>query len=314
MKRPRLNALRTFEAAGRHLSFSVAGEELGVSQAAVSQQIRQLEGYLDAKLFVRRNRGLTLTGVGEAYHLAVHEALDRLDTITEQLFPSAQDHVVSVRCTPSVATLWLIPRLGRLHAAHPGIDLRIVTLGSERGRPSPTLTDLEIVPLDPSDAGPNSRELMTARIAPVCAPSLLAAPGLAESGPAESGLAAPGLAESGLSQPSDVLQFNLLHVLGYHDDWHRWFRSAGLNDEKVPGGASFDGLLMALEAAVNGDGIMLGRRPFIDPHLQSGDLVLPFGERHTLETTYYLRWPETARNRRNVTTVTDWLVEMAHEG
>ncbi len=299
MKRPRLNALRTFEAAGRHLSFSVAGEELGVSQAAVSQQIRQLEGYLDAKLFVRRNRGLTLTGVGEAYHLAVHEALDRLDTITEQLFPSAQDHVVSVRCTPSVATLWLIPRLGRLHSAHPRIDLRIVTLGSERGRPSPTLTDLEIVPLDPFDAGPNSRELMTAWIAPVCAPSLLA----------ES-----GLAESGLSQPSDVLQFNLLHVLGYHDDWHRWFRSAGLNDEKIPGGASFDGSLMALEATVNGDGIMLGRRPFIDPHLQSGDLVLPFGERHALETTYYLRWPEAARNRRNVTTVTDWLVEMTHEG
>ena len=81
MKRPRLNALRTFEAAGRHLSFSIAGEELGVSQAAVSQQIRQLEGYLDAKLFHRRNRGLSLTSVGEAYHLAAHEALDRLDTI-----------------------------------------------------------------------------------------------------------------------------------------------------------------------------------------------------------------------------------------
>ncbi len=124
MKRPRLNALRTFEAAGRHLSFSVAGEELGVSQAAVSQQIRQLEGTLDARLFLRRNRGLSLTSVGEAYHLAVHEALDRLDAITDQLFPGAQDHVVTVQCTPSVATLWLIPRLGRLHATHPGIDLR----------------------------------------------------------------------------------------------------------------------------------------------------------------------------------------------
>lgn len=291
MKRPRLNALRTFEAAGRHLSFSVAGEELGVSQAAVSQQIRQLEGYLDARLFLRRNRGLSLTGVGEAYHLAVHEALDRLDAITDQLFPGSQDHVVTVQCTPSVATLWLIPRLGRLHAAHPNIDLRIVTLAAERGRSSPGLVDIEIATLDPGDAGPNCRELMTARIAPVCAPSLLRT--------------------GQWSQPSDVLRFDLLHVLGYRDDWHRWFRSVGLSDQKIPGGASFDGSLMALEAAVNGDGIMLGRRPFIDPHLQSGDLALPFGDRHALTTTYFLRWPEAARTRRDVTAVMDWLVEMA---
>ena len=292
MKRPRLNALRTFEAAGRHLSFSVAGEELGVSQAAVSQQIRQLEGYLDARLFLRRNRGLSLTGVGEAYHLAVHEALDRLDAITDQLFPGSQDHVVTVQCTPSVATLWLIPRLGRLHAAHPNIDLRIVTLAAERGRSSPGLVDIEIATLDPGDAGPNCRELMTARIAPVCAPSLLRT--------------------GQWSQPSDVLHFDLLHVLGYRDDWHRWFRSVGLSDQKIPGGASFDGSLMALEAAVNGDGIMLGRRPFIDPHLQSGDLALPFGDRHNLTTTYFLRWPEAARTRRDVTAVMEWLVEMAH--
>ena len=292
MKRPRLNALRTFEAAGRHLSFSVAGEELGVSQAAVSQQIRQLEGTLGARLFLRRNRGLSLTGVGEAYHLAVHEALDRLDAITDQLFPGARDHVVTVQCTPSVATLWLIPRLGRLHAAHPNIDLRIVTLASGRGGAGAGLGDIEIATLVPGAAGPNCRELMTARIAPVCAPSLLRT--------------------GRLSQPADVLQFDLLHVLGYRDDWNRWFRNAGLSDQKVPGGTSFDGLLMALEAAVNGDGIMLGRRPFIDPHLQSGDLVLVFGESHALTTTYYLSWPEAARNRRDVTAVMDWLVEMAH--
>ena len=292
MKRPRLNALRTFEAAGRHLSFSVAGDELGVSQAAVSQQMRQLEGTLGARLFLRRNRGLSLTGVGEAYHLAVHEALDRLDAITDQLFPGARDHVVTVQCTPSVATLWLIPRLGRLHAAHPDIDLRIVTL--DPGRGGGGLTDIEIATLDPADAGPNCHELMTARIVPVYAPSLLPT--------------------GRLSRPSEVLHFDLLHVLGYRDDWHRWFRASGLSDQKVPGGVSFDGSLMALEAAVNGDGIMLGRRPFIDPHLQSGDLALVFGERHALTTTYYLRWPEAARNRRDVTAVIDWLVAMAEGG
>jgi LysR family glycine cleavage system transcriptional activator len=294
MKRPRLNALRTFEAAGRHLSFSVAGEELGVSQAAVSQQIRQLEATLNAKLFARRNRGLSLTGVGDAYHLAVHEALDRLDAITDQLFPGARDHVVTVQCTPSVATLWLIPRLGRLHAAHPDIDLRIVTLAAPRGAADPGLADIEIATPEPGEAGQNCRELMTARIVPVCAPSLLG--------------------DGRLSVPSDVLQFDLLHVIGYRDDWHRWFRASGLSDQKVPGGVSFDGSLMALEAAVNGEGIMLGRRPFIDPHLQSGDLALPFDDHHALTTTYYLGWPEAARNRRDVTAVMDWLVEMAEAG
>ena len=289
MKRPRLNALRTFEAAGRHLSFSVAGEELGVSQAAVSQQIRQLEGYLNAKLFHRRNRGLSLTSAGEAYHLAVHEALDRLDTITDQLFPGSRDHVVTVQCTPSVATLWLIPRLAALHTAHPAIDLRIVTLGTEPRRRNPALFDLEIVTLDPAEAGADCSELLTVRIVPVCAPGLLGA--------------AP------LSRPEDVLRFDLLHVLGYRDDWHRWFQCAGLSSHKVPGGVSFDGSLMALEAAMNGDGIMLGRRPFIDQHLKSGALVLPFGDTHSLAAEYYLRTPDSSRRQRDVSAVTDWLLE-----
>jgi LysR family glycine cleavage system transcriptional activator len=196
-----------------------------------------------------------------------------------------------MQCTPSVATLWLIPRLGRLHAAHPNIDLRIVTLDPGPGGAGAGLVDIEIATLDPAEAGPNCRELMTARSAPVCAPSLLRG--------------------GRLSRPSDLLHFDLLHVLGNRDDWHRWFRSAGLSDQKVPGGVSFDGSLMALEAAVNGDGIMLGRRPFIDPHLQSGDLALAFGERHVLTTAYYLRWPEASRNRRDVAAVMDWLVEMA---
>ena len=87
MRRPRLNVLRTFEAAGRHLSFSLAADELNISQAAVSQQMRQLEAYLGTALFVRHHRRLSLTGTGQAYLNGVHEALDRLDTVTDQLFP-----------------------------------------------------------------------------------------------------------------------------------------------------------------------------------------------------------------------------------
>jgi LysR family glycine cleavage system transcriptional activator len=271
-------------------------------EAPPSQRAQNIRGRRAAPQLLGRGRGTgrqsgsgkpadpaTGSSVGEAYHLAVHEALDRLDTITDQLFPGARDHVVTVRCTPSVATLWLIPRLAALHSAHPGINLRIATLGTEPRHRNPALFDLEIVTLDPAEAGPDCTRLLTARIAPVCAPGLL------ENTP--------------LSRPEHVLRYDLLHVLGYRDDWHRWFQGAGLSGHKVPGGVSFDGSLMALEAAMNGDGIMLGRRPFIDQHLKSGALVLPFGDAHNLTAAYFLRTPESRRRQRDVSAVTGWLLE-----
>ncbi|MGI9291294.1 MAG: LysR family transcriptional regulator, partial [Gammaproteobacteria bacterium] len=111
MKRPRLNILRTFEAAGRRLSFSQAAEDLKISQAAVSQQIRQLEAYLDTALFIRHHRRLSLTSTGQAYLDAVHEALDRLDSVTDQLFPGRHHPTVTLNCTSGVAALWLVPQL-----------------------------------------------------------------------------------------------------------------------------------------------------------------------------------------------------------
>ncbi len=165
MKRPKLNALRAFEAAGRHLNFSNAGSELGISQAAVSQQIRNLETYLGAQLFIRRNRGLSLTGVGEAYRLAVHEALDRLDAVTDQLFPEILAHVVTIQCTPSVATLWLIPRLAHFRSQHPGIQLRIVTLDSDYLRKQQSHVDLEITALTSATKSTNEDKLIRVEVA-----------------------------------------------------------------------------------------------------------------------------------------------------
>ncbi|MCH8177511.1 MAG: LysR family transcriptional regulator, partial [Proteobacteria bacterium] len=127
MRRPRLNILRTFEAAGRYLSFSLTADDLKVSQAAVSQQMRQLEAYLKTPLFVRHHRRLSLTSIGQAYLEAVHEALDRLDSVTDRLFPGRQNQTVTLRCTSVVAILWLAPQLVSLQKRHPNIDLRINT-------------------------------------------------------------------------------------------------------------------------------------------------------------------------------------------
>jgi LysR family glycine cleavage system transcriptional activator len=292
MRRPRLNVLRTFEAAGRRLSFSLAAAELNISQAAVSQQMRQLEAYLDAALFVRHHRRLSLTGAGRAYLDTVHEALDRLDTVTDQLFPDRPHQIVTLRCTSSVAALWLAPQLGSFQKRHPDTDLRIRTLDQDYGDRNSSREDLEIVILNEDTADPLARKLLTSTIMPVCSPKLLSC------------RARP-------NKPADVLAFELVHVLGYDDDWHRWFRKHRLHDVEVRRGLSVDGSLIAIEAALRGDGIMLGRRPFIDHHLRSGELVEVFAEPFHLHADYYLRRQPRTKGRRASESVVRWLAELA---
>ncbi len=292
MRRPRLNVLRTFEAAGRNSSFSLAAEELNISQAAVSQQMRQLEAYLGAALFVRHHRRLSLTSTGQAYLNGVHEALDRLDTVTDQLFSDRQHQIVTIRCTSSVATLWLAPRLGSFQKHHPESDLRIKTLDPDYGDRNPSGADLEIVILSDGANDPHARKLLTATITPVCSPEF----------------SSRGLRPS---EPADVLAFELIHVLGYDDDWHRWFRRHGLRDAPVPRGLSVDGSLIAIEAAQRGDGIMLGRRPFIDSYLRSGELVEAFSEPFHLHADYYLRQGPRTKSKRGRDLAARWLAGLA---
>ena len=292
MKRPRLNVLRTFEAAGRRLNFSTAAKDLNISQAAVSQQIRQLEKYLSPELFVRHHRQLFLTGTGAAYLEAVHEALDRLDTVTDQLFPGRQSQSVTLHCTASVAALWLAPQLGAFRKLHPNIDLRIRTLGRAFGADGPDTADLEIFVQRASANYPHATKLFTATITPVCAPTLIA-----RSGP--------------LTAPADILDHQLIHVTGYDEDWHRWLRRQNLRDIAVPRGLLVDGSLIAIEAAVRGDGIMLGRRPFIDHLLSGGELVEAFASPYHLHADYYLRQSAGTGAQRPSQAVANWLGELA---
>ncbi len=292
MKRPRLNVLRTFAAAGNALSFSTAAEVLNISQAAVSQQIRQLEAQLGAALFMRHNRRLTLTASGKAYLAAVHEALDRLDTITDQLFPDRQGQTVTIRCTAGIATLWLTPGLAGFKASHPGIDLRIRTLDQSYGAAGSQFADLEIAPVSPDAPATGRQHLLTSIVTPVCAPHLL-----------------PD--ERGLSDAAQIASFELIHVLGYAVDWHRWFRAHELTERTIPKGIVFDGSLMALEATLRGDGIMLGRRPFIDQHIKSGELVEPFAGRYSLTTDYALVMPAVHNLTQDIKTVVNWIEGLA---
>ena len=288
MKRPRLNALRTFEAAGRRLNFSVAARDLNISQAAVSQQIRQLERYLNAGLFIRHHRQLTLTGTGAAYLETVREALDRLDTVTDQLFPGRHQQHVTLHCSASVAALWLVPQLGSFHALHPNNDLRIQTLEQPQTGESSSMADLEIFIQRGSTPYADAKRLFTSTIVPVCSPGLIA-----QTGP--------------LATPADILGRALIHVTGYHNDWHRWFRRHHLGNAAVPHGLLVDGSLIAIEAAQRGDGFMLGRRPFIDHLLQNGELVEAFSDQYNLQADYYVRKSSDSKSLRANDGVINWL-------
>jgi LysR family transcriptional regulator, glycine cleavage system transcriptional activator len=294
MRRPRLNILRTFEAAGRHLSFALAAAELNISPPAVSQQMRQLEAYLGSPLFVRHGRRLTLSSTGQAYHETVHQAIERLDTVTDQLFPDKQGQQVTIRCTPSVATLWLVPQLGAFHKNHPEIDLSIRTLDAEYGDATAADIDLEIVTLSEPVSDEHTKILLTTSIVPVCAPDFL------------NGVPRP-------KEPKDILDFELIHLLGYDEDWHKWFGQFHSEPVKIPKGVKVDGSLIAMEMAQRGEGVMLGRRPFINHLLKSGELIEVFEKPKALHASYYLRDLAQPKRNRARDLVADWLVNLAVE-
>jgi LysR family glycine cleavage system transcriptional activator len=186
----------------------------------------------------------------------------------------------------------LAPRLGQFQKRHPEIDLRIKTLDPDYGDRNLSGADLEIVILSEDASDPHARKLLAATITPVCSPDLLSR------GPRP-------------DEPADVLAFELIHVLGYDDDWHRWFRRHGMQDVAVPRGLSVDGSLIAIEAAQRGDGVMLGRRPFIDSYLRSGELVEAFARPFHLHADYYLRQTPRTKSRRGRDLVSRWLAGLA---
>lgn len=286
--RVRLNHLRAFDAAARHLSFTAAGAEMNISQAAVSQQIAGLEDVLEARLFQRHNRTLSLTERGRAYHQVVREVLDRLDTATAQIFPRTGPQVVTIRCTPSVASNWLAPRMGRFHQTHQGIEVRVRTLdlalaGEPQGH------DLEILrgPAGMED-GRSLRLLWRAEILPVCSPGYLA-----RCGP--------------IPSPAALAQCDLIDIIGYGNNWHRWLhRFAPAVPARAPV-MSVDGLNIAIEVARRDEGIILGRRPLIDAWLESGRLVRALEGEASLESFYYLRIDPAVPQRSVTRLLADWI-------
>ena len=294
---PALDLLVGFEAAARHLSFTRAGEELFLTQSAVSRQIKELEEQLGVELFQRRHRALALTEAGKSFYASAAQVLTTMRAATDQLRAQAGKKGLSVTTTNSFAALWLIPRLAGFTRTHPGIDVRIMADTRVQDLDRDGL-DLAIRHGPASLAGSNAVRLMGERVFPVCSPRLLKD----KSRP--------------LREPQDLRY----HCLLQYDDpegrhpwlhWKTWLEVERIADLRPAGTLSFSGYEQIIPAAIAGHGVALGRSPLVKNLVASGELVAPFKSSADPARAYYAVVSKSAGGRPEVSEFVDWLKQEA---
>jgi LysR family transcriptional regulator, glycine cleavage system transcriptional activator len=288
---PPLNAVRAFETAARHASFTRAAQELHVTQGAVSRHVATLERWLGAKLFTRTQRGIELTPKGTAYFRHLTGALDQIDHATRTLRERPEENLLRLKLPPTFAIRWVVPRLARFHALHRGIDVQITT--------SHDPADFEredidaCIHSDPAPPqGPGFRRLFGEVLLPVCSP------GLARRSPR-------------LRAPRDLARQVLLCSLHRPHDWPTWLAAAGVPHIDGNSGLKFENAALAYQAAIDELGVMIAQRALVDDDLRSGRLVAPIDLPVPAQGAYYLAYhphrPKPARLRA----FEDWLVAEA---
>ncbi len=291
---PPLNAIRAFEAAARHLSFTKAAEELFVTQAAISHQIKGLEESLGVQLFRRFNRRLMLTDAGQAYLPPLREAFDQIASATNLLCAAEATGSLKVSVLPSFAAKWLLPRLSRFRERHPDIDV-LVSANNELADFSRDEVDIAIRYGWGDYPGLVVEHFMDDVVFPVCSPKLLA------SGPP-------------LKQPADLKHHTLLHdptTSKESKDWDSWLKIAGVTGVDTSRGPGFTDASMVLQAAIEGQGVALGRSALMGNDLDAGRLVQPFGPSVPSQFRYFIVFPPSGAERPKVTAFRDWLFEEA---
>lgn len=285
---PPLGWLRAFEAAARHGSFVAAADELGVTPSAISQQVRSLEQHLGRLLFHRLPRGLRLAEGGQSYLPLLSNILERLAAGTEEIFGRRAGGRLVIRATVAFAALWLAPRLARFRAAHPGIELRLTSSIWSAEFPDPGI-DLEIRFGTGDWPGLAAERLTWDHVFPVCSAALAAGP--------------PRLA-----QPRELTRHTLLHTIGFREGWPQWLEAAGAGGRVDPhAGPEFDTAVMAIDLALRGAGVAMGRSCFVDHLLRSGRLVAPFRLRLATEEAFYLAAPAGQADTEAARAFRGWL-------
>jgi LysR family transcriptional regulator, glycine cleavage system transcriptional activator len=292
---PSLNGLRAFEAAARHMSFTRAASELNVTQTAISHQIRRLEEQLGLTLFIRRNRTLELTREARDYLPSIRSAFEDLHRATARLRRADPDGPLTVSTTASLATKWLVLRVAAFQDANPGIEVRITT--------STHLVDFRREEVDIAVRyghglwpGLRADWLMAEHIFPVCSPALLND-------------------DRPLRSPEDLAHHTLLHTTVSREDWQLWLTAAGLPPAiATRRGMTFDHGFMAIQAAMEGLGVALGRFHLVEADIAAGRLVAPFDMVLPQDAGYYVVTPESTADTPKIARFREWLIESATPG
>lgn len=286
-----LNALRAFDAAARHGSFVRAAAELGVTAAAVGQQVRLLEDRCGAPLFERRGKRLELTEAAREVLPDINDAFDRLAQAADRLREARRAPLVSVTLPPSFAAKWLIPRIEHFRMAHPDVDVRLDT--------TDRLADLARENISVGIRygsgrypGLEATLLMSEDVFPVCNPSLI------------------GVRK--LKRPDDLAGLRLIHdtTMEKHETfptWSTWLKAAGARKVDARRGLRINSAIMSLQAAIDGQGVALARSVIVAEDLHEGRLVRPLQPAYPTSYSYYLIYPAGLPLSRSAAAFCHWL-------
>lgn len=290
---PPLNALRAFECAARHLSVSLAADDLGVTPGAVSQHIRALEEWFGLSLFERVPRGLALTEAGHRLYPRVAEGFGLIADAVDAVSTTRDRNILTVGVAPAMASKWLVPRLTKFNALHPEMDLRLAA--------NYKLVDFRRDGFDAAIRfgfgryGNNFvRKLFDDGVVPLCSPKLLEG-------------------HDDIAVPGDLRRFTLIHDTSVQifdpeaPTWDTWFEAAGAAPADTSGGLSFDHAELAFTAALAGSGVLLGRRVLAQADLDAGRLVMPFDLVLPFGLAYYFVCPREFERERKIQIFLKWL-------
>lgn len=290
---PSLDLLRGFEAAARHMSFTRAAAALHVTQSAVSRQIKTLEDHLGVKLFTRMNRALKLTAEGEALYATAQSVMRQIEDATARLTTRGDERLLTVTTTLSFAALWLVPRLARFRKIQADCDVRLAATNDvanlERDR-----IDVAVRFCEPRAAPVGALPLTGEEVFPVCSPALMRD----RSRP--------------LKKPADLAHQVLLHFddpAGQYPwlSWNQWLDALHLAEFKPAGIARYSHYDQMIQAAIEGEGVAMGRTPLVKRFLKNGTLIAPFKDRVTCTREYFIIVSPHAAARPQVRTFVTWL-------
>ena len=285
-----LEAIRFFDAAGRHESFAKAARELGVTRGAVAHRVRTLERYLGTALFERQSHGLALSDRGQAFLVQVQHALSTLDKSAERFRVGAAAGALRLVAVEAFAEMWLMPRLDAFRSAHPEIVIEFETSLSDHHEVNPARRDFDVwiafVAGVPSSV--QSEVLFDETLVPVCSPAFLASRGRPE-------------------RPADLHEWPLLYDLAWDDYWAHWFASREAGAPDMSRASGYRLYSMMIQAALKGMGVGLGHSLLIAPYLERGTLVNLFEPPVAAPARYFLAIAPGSGEKPEARAFLDWI-------